>query len=126
MKRVLIVDDDPAIRRLMSAIVSRAGWQAVEASSGTEALGRVDEADVVVTDFCMPGMDGLELLDAIRERDATLPVILVSGYCSDSIVGWAMAGGARRCLSKPFDLQELTGAIEAALESSEVAVHAVH
>ena len=117
MNHVLIVDDDPAILFLMSKIVSRGGWKPLLARSGAEALELLDQAEVVVTDFSMPGMDGLELVGEIRERDPAVPVILVSGYCSETVVGWAMAAGARQCIQKPFELQQLTLAIDGAMQA---------
>src|SRR5207249_1688354 len=78
MKRVLLVDDEPSILVALRSLVERRGWEALVASSGIEALALLDgtggRPDAVVTDFSMPGMDGLELLAAIRRRDRHLPV----------------------------------------------------
>ncbi|GEJ56578.1 response regulator [Anaeromyxobacter diazotrophicus] len=118
MSRVLLVDDDPTILRLLAKIVSSRGWEALLARSGPEALSRMDRADVVVTDFSMPGMDGLELLGAIRERDDALPVILVTGHCSERLFELATNAGAYRCLAKPFELAQLTDAIACAFAAA--------
>lgn len=114
MCRVLLVDDDPTILRLLAKIVSSRGWEPLLARSGREALPLIHRADVVVTDFSMPFMDGLEVLGAIRERDDALPVILVTGHCSERLFELAMAAGAHRCLAKPFELAQLTDAIASA------------
>lgn len=115
MYRVLLVDDDPTILCLLAKIVSSRGWEPLLARSGQEALSKIHRADVVVTDFSMPGMDGLEVLGAIRERDDALPVLLVTGHCSERLFELAMDAGAYRCLAKPFELAKLTDAIASAL-----------
>ncbi len=118
-KRILVVDDDPAILFLVSTMIARFGYETLVANSGFEALDLVDHADVVVTDVCMPGMDGLELLRAIRERDDVLPVILVTGLYCDALAERAIAGGAFQCLPKPFEIQQLKRAIAGALDAGE-------
>ena len=80
---VLLVDDDPSLRNLMSRVLSDGGCQVVEASDGATALGILqapDLPDVVVTDLMMPAMSGLELIRELRadERTAELPVLVVS------------------------------------------------
>jgi DNA-binding NtrC family response regulator len=115
MYRVLLVDDDPTILHLLAKIVSSRGWEPLLARSGQAALSWIHRADVVVTDFSMPGMDGLEVLGAIRERDDALPVILVTGHCSERLFELAMDAGAYRCFAKPFELAQLTDAIASAL-----------
>ena len=115
MKRILIVDDDPSILHLLSLIVSRQGYEALLACSGPAALELLDCADAVVTDLTMPEMDGLELLRAIRQRYDALPVILVTGYHSESLAAHARARGAFACLPKPFDLQKLRHVLDSAL-----------
>ena len=121
MYRVLLVDDDRMILQLLAKIVSSRGWEPILARSGREALSSIDRADVVVTDFSMPGMDGLELLGAIRERDDALPVIVVTGHCSERLFELAMDAGAYRCLPKPFELAQLTDAIASALAVARAA-----
>lgn len=79
---VLVVDDDPVMSILVTALVKRAGWTPVARSDGESALAYLGQTrpDLVITDVNMPGMTGLELLDAIRgdERIANLPVALLS------------------------------------------------
>ena len=120
MYRVLLVDDDPTILLLLSKIVSSRGWEPLLARSGREALSSIHRADVdvVVTDFSMPGMDGLEVLGALHARDHELPVILLTGNCSERLFDLAMDAGAYRCLAKPFELAQLTDAIASALAAA--------
>jgi DNA-binding NtrC family response regulator len=123
MYRVLLVDDDPTNLFLLAKIVSSRGWEPLLARSGQEALSWIHRADVVVTDFSMPGMDGLEVLGAIRERDDELPVILVTGHCSERLFELAVDAGAYRCLGKPFELAKLTEAIASALAVARAGRH---
>ncbi len=117
MERILVVDDDSAILFLVSTMITKFGYETLLARSGFEALELVDHADLVVTDLCMPGLDGLELLSLIRQRDEMLPVILVTGLYCDALAERALRAGAFRCLPKPFELQQLDAAIAAALEA---------
>ena len=70
MSKLLLVDDEPALLVALKQLVRALGHEPVVARSGAEALERLDGADAVVTDYAMPGMNGLELLEAIHRRDA--------------------------------------------------------
>jgi len=115
MHRVLLVDDDPSNLKALEQLVRRRGWEPVVAESGPEALGLVAGADAVVTDFSMPGMNGLELVAALRAHDDALPVILVTG--EDRLAREARRAGAYDYLTKPFDADELQMALDRALEA---------
>jgi two-component system response regulator AtoC len=117
MARVLLVDDDPAVLFASKEVVGAAGHEPVLARSGREALERLEGVDAVVTDFAMPEMDGLALLQAIRERDATLPVILLTAQGSERVAVRAMKAGAFEYVTKPYDIDEMTLVIERALET---------
>ena len=83
MKRsILVVDDDPVMREMVSDLLDSRGFEAVLASCGTEALDTVAEREVdcVLTDLQMPGMDGLELLGALRERQPETPVVMMTSF----------------------------------------------
>jgi two-component system, NtrC family, response regulator AtoC len=92
------------------------GWSPLVARSGTDALALADGADVVVTDFCMPEMDGLELLRAIRRGRRGTPVIVLTAHRSDAFADHARRAGALEVVAKPFDIDALALAIERALE----------
>ena len=116
---ILVVDDDPKIVRLVRAYLERAGHTVVEAGDGgsaLEAIARLDPA-LVVLDLMLPGVDGLAILEAVRQRGAT-PVIIVSarGTTSDRIEGLGL--GADDYLPKPFSPAELLARVERVLARS--------
>jgi len=117
MARVLVVDDEPALVYALKALVKTLGHEPVTARSGAEALQRLEGVDAVLTDFSMPEMDGLALLDAIRKRDETLPVVLVTARGSERIAVRAMKQGAYEYVTKPFEADEMAALIERALET---------
>jgi len=117
MPRVLLVDDEPSVRAALKELVEGRSWEPLLASSGPEALELVERADAVVTDFSMPEMDGMELLRAIRERDESLPVILLTAHGSERLAVRAIKAGAYEYVTKPFDVDEMLVAIERALET---------
>ncbi|MGC3999056.1 MAG: sigma-54 dependent transcriptional regulator [Anaeromyxobacter sp.] len=117
MARVLLVDDESAVLFAMKEVVRAAGNEPVLARSAAEALQQLEGVDAVVTDFAMPGVDGLALLQAIRERDPSLPVILLTAQGSERLAVRAMKAGAHEYVTKPFDVEEMSLVIERALEA---------
>ena len=81
-KRILLVDDDPDLLRLLGMRLTSAGYELTTASSGMEALSRVAvfRPHVVITDLRMQGMDGMALFDALHEQYSTLPVIILTAH----------------------------------------------
>jgi DNA-binding NtrC family response regulator len=117
MPRVLLVDDEPSVRAALKELVEGRGWEPLLARSAGEALELVDRADAMVTDFSMPGVDGMELLRAVHERDESLPVILLTAHGSERLAVRAMKAGAYEYVPKPFDVDEMLLAIGRALEA---------
>jgi DNA-binding NtrC family response regulator len=117
MAHVLLVDDEPAVLFAVKEVVRSRGHEPVLARSGKEALERLEGVDAVVTDFAMPEMDGLALLAAIRERDPSLPVIVLTAQGSERVAVRAMKAGAYEYVTKPFDIDELSLVIDRALET---------
>jgi DNA-binding NtrC family response regulator len=120
MARVLLVDDEPSVRAALRELVQSRGWEPLVARSGPEALELVDRADAVVTDFSMPEMDGMDLLRAVRDRDESLPVILLTARGSERLAVRAIRAGAYEYVPKPFDVDEMALAIGRALEAREL------
>jgi DNA-binding NtrC family response regulator len=122
MARILVVDDEPAVTFALESMLQLRGDTAVVAHSGQDALGQLDGVDAVVTDFAMPGMDGLELLRAIRDRDPSLPVILLTAHGSEKIAVRAIRSGAYEYVTKPFDLDEMSTVLDRALEARSLRI----
>ena len=118
MARILVVDDKEVVRDGVGLTLARSGHGVCPASDGASALEQLDKRkiDLVVTDLSMPGMDGLELLHAIRERDEHMPVILMTAYGSIEKAVEAMRAGAWDFVTKPFHGDELQLAVSRALE----------
>src|SRR5512138_128505 len=117
MARVLVVDDEPAVTFTLESMLQLRGDTAVVAHSGEDGLALLEGIDAVITDFAMPGMDGLELLRAIRERDPSLPVILLTAHGSEKLAVKAVRSGAYEYVTKPFDIDEMSAVLDRALEA---------
>jgi two-component system response regulator AtoC len=122
MSQVLLVDDEPGVLFTLREVLVDRGHSVVTARSGAEALTRLDDAEVVLTDFQMPGMSGLELIAAINARDPALPVILLTAHGSERLAVAAVKAGAYDYLTKPFDIDEVAIVIERALEARHLRV----
>jgi two-component system response regulator AtoC len=122
MARLLLVDDEPAMLFALKELVESRRHEAVLARSGKEALDRLDGVDTVVTDYAMPEMDGVQFLKSVNERDASLPVILLTAHGSERIAVRAMKTGAYEYVTKPFDIDEMGLVIDRALEARSLRV----
>ena len=116
MPRILIVDDDHAMRRVLFEVLSEK-YECNTASTAEEALQflQIESYDVIVTDLAMPGLDGMSLMKRVQLRDEDTPVILISGKGSGPLADQVMALGAFAYLSKPFDLSKLEAILERAI-----------
>ena len=90
MSSILLVDDEPAVLFTLSELLTERGPRVIEARSGDDALRKLDEAAPVLTDLSMPGLDGLALMTHSVQRDATLPVILLTAHGSVRVAVAAM------------------------------------
>jgi len=122
MARLLLVDDDPAMLFALKELAESSEHEVVLAPSGAEALALLDGVDAVVTDYAMPAMDGVQLLKSIRDRDESLPVILLTAHGSERIAVRAMKAGAYEYVTKPFDIEEMGLVLERALEARALRV----
>ena len=120
-KRVLIIDDEENVRRMMLLTLEAAGYEVGEAASGQRGLdlyGDGSSWDVVLLDQRMPGMDGLEVLRRLNQRDAAAHVIMVTAYASIELAVEAMKIGATDFVRKPMTPEILRGAVVAAVSKS--------
>ena len=112
--RLLLVDDEEAIRRALRKVLERRGVQVVaEASDGAEGLSAFQEGDcdVVLTDLKMPNMDGIELTREIKKIDPVKPVVVFSAYSDASLVAEGIEAGATKWLTKGCPPTELVAAL---------------
>jgi two-component system KDP operon response regulator KdpE len=116
---ILVVDDEPQIRRVMRATLTAQGYAIVEARDGQEALEKVqsERPDLVILDVNMPVMDGLETCRAIR-AGSNVPVIMLTVRSAEKDKVRALDAGADDYIVKPFGIQELLARIRAALRRS--------
>jgi CheY-like chemotaxis protein len=114
--QVLVVDDEPAIRKLLRRMLEPEGYRVSEAGDGWEALRALKSqpADCIITDICMPGMGGCDLIAALRKEAPRLPVIAITGVVdirSDSFQNLTRAYGVKSVLPKPFTTEQLLEAV---------------
>jgi DNA-binding NtrC family response regulator len=120
MARILVIDDEPAMRMMLEQALKSAGYEVISAADGREGLNwqRTVGADVVITDLFMPGQDGLETIMEIRKTSVHVAVIAISGNpIARAMLAVATQLGAVTVLEKPFHPHELLGAVARALRS---------
>jgi signal transduction histidine kinase len=117
---ILVVDDDSAVREITVTLLGEAGYEIREAGSGLAAIKALEDdpcIDLVILDFAMPGMNGAEAADAIRQRWPHLPVLFVTGYADTTALMKVGAVGEERIVQKPFRGGELERKVAAALRN---------
>ena len=109
MSRILVVDDESSVRRLLIQFLQSQGHETLEAEGGDQALAMAAEArpDLVLLDIDMPGRDGLATLRRLRLQSPDLPVVMVSGIQDEPRALQALEDGACDFVRKPFDLKRL-------------------
>lgn len=118
-KRVLIIDDDKHICALLEEALGRT-YETEAAQNGAQAFGSIlkTRPDVILLDINLPGMTGLEILRALKELDATIPVLIVTGNDTVAVAEDALRNGAAAYIPKPFDLRYLDHLVAAALSGT--------
>lgn len=116
---VMVVDDDRDLRNLLEAVIGREGWLTVIAANGSEALDWMQKStclpDLILTDWNMPGMGGVEFLSKLKQNDLThsIPVVVVSGV--DELESKTKSIGADGFLQKPYNLEVMTSLLKSYL-----------
>ena len=126
MKKILVIDDEEDIRIVLQQVLELEGYEVAVAADGREGLAILDQdgADLVITDVIMPGMDGVETLEHIREKWPGMPVIVISGggnvapmeyqpgaIATNAYLESARQAGAALSITKPFERKELVDAV---------------
>jgi signal transduction histidine kinase/CheY-like chemotaxis protein len=118
---VLVVDDEPLVRRAARTMLERQGVEVLEASDGEQALSvyaqHKDRVRAVLLDLAMPRMDGQETLRRLRASPSSVPVLLMSGYDEENVTGGELGRGAAGFLQKPFRAADLAKGLERVLAS---------
>ena len=117
---ILVVDDEKNMRRVLCAMLTREGFECVEAENGREALGYLEKSKPVcmITDLKMPDVDGLELLERINKIGISLPIIMITAHGTVDTAVKAMKEGAFDYLTKPFDKAELINVVRKATDTA--------
>lgn len=123
--RILVVDDEPLLRKVVMRVMRRKGHECTEASDGKEALERfkTEHFDLVVSDFHMPEMDGLELIKGLKAINPDVKIVVGSGNFADNKRKMdaneaklaLLQAGATVLLDKPYDASQLENAVRSAL-----------
>jgi len=116
MAHILVIDDDPVLRRVVTLALEAAGHSVLRCENGRKAVAFLehDHADLLVTDIVMPEMDGVETVRAVRQLDPDLPILAISGggsFDPKDYLGIAQALGATAVLPKPFRPAELVDVV---------------
>lgn len=116
--QVLLIDDDPEVRKVVSRMLNRAGHQVIEAVNGLDGIARLQPGavDLVLTDIMMPGMNGLEFIEIARQLYPSMPVIAMSGGGRTSNTDYLQQArelGSKGVLRKPFTTAELQVVLDA-------------
>jgi CheY-like chemotaxis protein len=125
--RILVVDDEPDIRDLCALALKRDQHAVLEAGSGPEALRVIEEQkpDLVVMDFMMPGMDGIEVVKALRAKSETmrLPVLMLTAMTDEASTRAGFEAGVTDYVTKPFSIPQLTARVRACLARTAAGSH---
>jgi len=118
---ILVVDDEPLVRDLLVQFLGLRGYRALGVKDGFEALSMVEQAppDLILLDLFMPGMDGVEVLRQLRQREYTGGVIIITGSHDEERLDEAWAEGPQEVIGKPIDLEQLLMSIQLVLVCRE-------
>ncbi len=126
-RKVLVVDDDPAVRKSIDRVLSGKGYAVITAENGEQALRKLNEEnyDLVYTDIRMPGMSGLEVAEQVKAQQPWTPVVIITGYGTDAAEARAKAAGVSGFVHKPLSPEMIEGSARDALAAPVAAAAAV-
>ncbi|MBB4132650.1 CheY-like chemotaxis protein [Xanthomonas arboricola] len=116
--RILLVEDDDAIREMAADILGDEGYQVVTSGDAEQAMEQLASArpfDLLLSDICLPGMNGRDLADNARRLYPALPIVFITGYAGAIAKRADFLDTGMRLLTKPFSLRDLLGVVETAL-----------
>lgn len=118
MWRILIVDDQKGVRRLLEELFKRDGWEVHVASDGREAIDKCEELspDVILMDMKMPNLNGLDASQEILRKHPHLPILMMTAYGEMDVIKKAIDAGVKRCITKPFDIMDLRKMVSEMME----------
>lgn len=126
-RKVLVVDDDPAVRKSIDRVLSGKGYAVITAENGEEAMRKLNEEkyDLVYTDIRMPGMSGLEVAEQVKAQRPWTPVVIITGYGTEAAEARAKAAGVSGFVHKPLSPEMIEGSARDALAAPAVAADVV-
>jgi len=113
--KILVADDEQNLRRVLAALLRRDGHEVVQAASGLEAIDRLADVDIVITDLRMPGADGMEVLRTANRNHPHVPVIMITAYGSVGQAVEAIKAGAFDYIEKPFEQDSIRVIVDKAI-----------
>ncbi len=127
MAKVLVVDDEANLRKVLAAMLRREGYDVTVAADGEQGLAEINRngADIVVTDLVMPKIGGMELLRTVNTTHPDVPVIIITAHGTVDSAVEAIKAGAFDYITKPFDQSELTAVIAKAVKTHDIALTSV-
>ncbi len=128
MKKILLVEDDPDIYRLLSLHLAPPDYQLEVWDTGMDAYGQAfaHQFDLLILDVMLPDINGMEICKAVRRRDSNIPIIMLSARSGEEDKVAAFETGADDYITKPFSIKELLARVKAALRRAEQAGSGVH
>jgi DNA-binding response OmpR family regulator len=121
-RTVLIVEDDPLFRKVLTTVLSSLGVHPLVVDSGEAALeaAKSQQVDMVLMDYHLPGMNGLDLARSLRESNIASPMILISGFLTESMKVEAQEARIAKVLHKPMDMSVLQNSVVGLLEKADI------
>ncbi len=123
MKRILVVDDEPNVRTVLTMLLEDDGYEVVSAEDGQKGMAMIDgltDLDLVITDLKMPGADGLTLLRALKQQGRDVPLVMITAYGSIEKAVEAMKSGAADFITKPFNKDVIRHVVHKLLKAEDL------